>query len=164
MVVSIPCVTLNTGHPMPMLGFGTGFSTDPSRTPEHLPATILHAECLGYHHLDTASFYGTEHAICVAASEAMRSSFVASHADLFITSKLWITDARPDRVVPVLLESLARIVLDYLDLFLVHWPVAVDGDKNILPFDMEGVCRGRRSAIAWASLGRSASATSLRPR
>jgi 3''-deamino-3''-oxonicotianamine reductase len=142
MAVSIPCVTLNTGHAMPVLGFGTGFSTDSSRTPEHLPATILNAVRLGYRHLDTASFYVTEHAVGAAASEAVRSGFVASRADLFVTSKLWITDAQPDRVVPALRESLARLGLDYLDLFLVHWPAAADGDKNILPFDMEGVWRG----------------------
>jgi 3''-deamino-3''-oxonicotianamine reductase len=115
MAASIPCVTLNTGHTMPVLGFGTGSS----RTPEDLPATILHAVRLGYRHLDTAS-----------------------RADLFVTSKLWITDARPDRVVPALRESLARLGLDYLDLFLIHWPAAADGNKNILPFDMEGVWRG----------------------
>jgi 3''-deamino-3''-oxonicotianamine reductase len=84
MAVSIPCVTLNTGHAMPVLGFGTSSS----RTPEHLPATVLHAVRLGYRHLDTASFYGTEHAVGAAASEAVRSGFVASLADLFVTSKL----------------------------------------------------------------------------
>ncbi|GJN12082.1 hypothetical protein PR202_ga30327 [Eleusine coracana subsp. coracana] len=134
----IPCVTLNTGHAMPVLGLGTGSS----RTPEDLPATILHAVRLGYRHLDTASLYGTE----AAVGAAVRSGAVASRADLFVTSKLWIADAHPGRVVPALRESLGRLGLDYLDLFLVHWPVARDDDDDeenrLVPFDMEGVWRG----------------------
>ncbi|KAK3143119.1 hypothetical protein QOZ80_4BG0358620 [Eleusine coracana subsp. coracana] len=139
----IPCVTLNTGHAMPVLGFGTGSS----RTPEDLPATILHAVRLGYRHLDTASLYGTEAAVGAAVAAAVSSGAVASRADLFVTSKLWIADAHPGRVVPALRESLGRLGLDYLDLFLVHWPVARDDDdeekkSRLVPFDMEGVWRG----------------------
>ncbi|TVU07131.1 hypothetical protein EJB05_47173, partial [Eragrostis curvula] len=143
-VMMIPCVTLNTGHAMPVLGLGTGSS----RTPEDLAATLLHAvRHLGYRHLDTASLYGTERAVGAAVADAVRSGAVASRADLFVTSKLWIADARPDRVVPALRESLARLGLDYLDLFLVHWPVALaaagDGSKDLqVEFDMEGVWRG----------------------
>ncbi|KAL6841066.1 hypothetical protein ACP4OV_029035 [Aristida adscensionis] len=145
---SVPCVTLNTGHAMPVLGFGTGSS----RTPEDLPATILHAVRLGYRHLDTASLYGTEPAVGAAVADALRSGAVASRGDLFVTSKLWITDAHAGRVVPALRESLARLGLDYLDLFLVHWPVAAAAaaggggggreGRTLVPFDMEGVWRG----------------------
>ena len=141
--VPIPCVTLNTGHAMPVLGFGTGSS----RAPADLPDTIVHAVRLGYRHLDTAAMYGTEPAVGVAVAEAVRSGAggISSREDLFVTSKLGIPNARPGRVVPALRESLARLGLDYLDLFLVHWPVAADNpaDKATLAeFDMEGVWRG----------------------
>uniref|UniRef100_A0A0A9GP20 NADP-dependent oxidoreductase domain-containing protein n=1 Tax=Arundo donax TaxID=35708 RepID=A0A0A9GP20_ARUDO len=134
---SIPCVRLNTGHAMPVLGFGTGSSSPPA----DLPATILHAVRLGYRHFDTASLYGTERAVGGAVADAVRSGAVASRADLFVTSKLWIADAHPGRVLPALRESLGRLGLDYLDLFLVHWPVAAGENKKLLPFDMEGVWR-----------------------
>ncbi|KAF7096759.1 hypothetical protein CFC21_098657 [Triticum aestivum] len=134
---AIPSVILNTGHAMPVLGFGTG---SPSK-PADLADTIVHAIRLGYRHLDTASMYRTEPTVGAAVAESVR-------ADLFVTSKLWISDARPGRVVPALRESLARLGLAYLDLFLVHWPVAATAgglpvDKGTLvEFDMEGVWRG----------------------
>lgn len=134
---AVPRVTLSTGHAMPVLAFGTGSS----RTPPDLADTILHAVRLGYRHIDTASFYRTEPAVGAAVAAAVRAGAVASRADLFVTSKLWISDARPGRVVPALRESLARLGLDYLDLFLVHWPVATDGGTQV-GFDMEGVWRG----------------------
>lgn len=120
---------------MPVLGFGTGSSS----TPEDLPATILHAVRLGYRHIDTASMYGTEGAVGAAVSDAVAAGAVTSRADLFITSKLVMKDAHPDRVLPAIRESLARLGLDYLDLFLVHWPVAADENNKPVPFDMEGV-------------------------
>ncbi|WVZ83920.1 hypothetical protein U9M48_031015 [Paspalum notatum var. saurae] len=140
----IPCVTLNTGHAMPVLGFGTGAMS----APEDLPATIVHAVRLGYRHIDTASLYRTEGAVGAAVAEAVAAGAVASRADLFVTSKLWVKDAHPARVLPALRDALARLRLDYLDLFLVHWPVAVavdDGDTTgsgkLVEFDMEGVWR-----------------------
>lgn len=135
---SIPCVALNTGHAMPVLGFGTGSSS----TPADLAATILHAVRLGYRHIDTASMYGTEGAVGAAVADAVATGAVASRADLFITSKLVMKDAHPDRVVPALRESLARLGLDYLDLFLIHWPLAADESNKFVAFDMEGVWRG----------------------
>uniref|UniRef100_A0A0D9W291 NADP-dependent oxidoreductase domain-containing protein n=1 Tax=Leersia perrieri TaxID=77586 RepID=A0A0D9W291_9ORYZ len=149
-VVPVPCVTLNSGHAMPVLGFGTGSS----RTPADLPATIVHAIRLGYRHLDTASMYTTEGAVGAAVADAIRSGVVASRGDLFVTTKLSLFDADPARVVPALRESLSRLGLDYVDLFLIHWPVtmskkaAADGDSEssevsrVVAFDMEGVWRG----------------------
>ncbi|VAI89741.1 unnamed protein product [Triticum turgidum subsp. durum] len=141
---AIPSVILNTGHAMPVLGFGTG---SPSK-PADLADTIVHAVRLGYRHLDTASMYRTEPAVGAAVAESVRAGAVPSRTDLFVTSKLWISDARPGRVVPALRESLARLGLAYLDLFLVHWPVAATAgglpvDKSTLvEFYMEGVWRG----------------------
>ncbi|CAO2034195.1 unnamed protein product [Urochloa humidicola] len=140
--MSIPCVTLNTGHAMPVLSFGTGSSSPPA----DLAAIIAGAIRLGYRHIDTASLYRTEGAVGAAVASAVAAGAVASRADLFVTSKLYITEAHPGRVVPALRESLARLGLAYLDLFLIHWPVAAVGDgvgggKKLVPFDMEGVWR-----------------------
>ncbi|KAF8666058.1 hypothetical protein HU200_053764 [Digitaria exilis] len=138
---SIPCVTLNTAHAIPVLGFGTGSSS----TPSDLSSIIVDAVRLGYRHIDTAALYGTEGAVGAAVADAVRAGAVASRGDLFVTSKLWINDAHPDRVVPALKESLFRLGLDYLDLFLVHWPVSAttdEGKRTLVAFDMEGVWRG----------------------
>ncbi|CAN6242520.1 unnamed protein product [Urochloa humidicola] len=118
--MSIPCVTLNTGHAMPVLGFGTGSSSPPA----DLATIIAGAVRLGYRHIDTASLYRTEGAVGAAVADAIAAGAVASREDLFVTSKLYITDAHPGRVVPALRDSLARLGLAYLDLFLIHWPVA----------------------------------------
>jgi len=134
---TIPCVTLNTGHAMPVLGFGTGSSS----TPADLSAIIVDAVRLGYRHIDTASLYGTEGAVGAAVADAVRAGAVAWRGDLFVTSKLGVADAHPDRVLPALRESLARLGLGYLDLFLIHWPVAAGENRKLVPFDMEGVWR-----------------------
>ncbi|KAF0931325.1 hypothetical protein E2562_004474 [Oryza meyeriana var. granulata] len=145
----VPCVTLNTGHAMPVLGFGTGSSSPPA----DLPAIIARAVCLGYRHIDTAAVYGTEGAVGAAVAEAVRGGAVASRGDLFVTTKLSMVDALPARVVTALRESLTRLGLDYVDLFLVHWPVTIakkdpagelsrDNVDRMVPFDMEGVWRG----------------------
>jgi len=134
---TIPCVTLNTGHAMPVLGFGTGSNS----TPADLSAIIVDAVRLGYRHIDTASLYGTEGAVGAAVADAVRAGAVASRGDLFVTSKLGVADAHPDRVLPALRESLARLGLGYLDLFLIHWPVAAGENRKLVPFDMEGVWR-----------------------
>ncbi|CAL5028732.1 unnamed protein product [Urochloa decumbens] len=143
---SIPCVTLNTGHAMPVMGFGTGSSA----APPDLTDIIAGAVRLGHRHIDTASLYGTEGAVGAAVADAVAAGAVASREDLFVTSKLHVTDAHPGRVVPALRESLARLGLAYLDLFLIHWPVAAaviagghggGGGKKLVPFDMEGVWR-----------------------
>ena len=85
---SIPCVALNTGHAIPVLGFGTGSSS----TPKDLAATILHAIRLGYRHIDTAAIYGNEEGVgaAIAASGLSRD-------ELYITTKLWMNDTHPDR-------------------------------------------------------------------
>lgn len=150
--VVVPCVTLNSGHAMPVLGFGTGSSTPPA----DLAATIARAVRLGYRHLDTAAVYGTEGAVGAAVAEAVRGGAVASRGELFVTTKLSMADAHPPRVVAALRESLSRLGLDYVDLFLIHWPVAIgkkdaaaageltwdDLSRRLVPFDMEGVWRG----------------------
>ena len=130
---------------MPAVGMGTAKFPAVAET---TVKAVLEAVEVGYRHFDTAAMYGTEPAVGAAVAEAVRSGAVRSREDLFVTSKLWISDARPGRVVPALREALARLGLAYLDLFLVHWPVAATAgglpvDKSTLvEFYMEGVWRG----------------------
>ena len=88
---------------IPVIGFGTASDdTDPTA----LKRAVLDAIKLGYRHFDTASVYGSEKGLGEAIAEALKLGLVGSRDELFITSKLWCSDAHPDLVVPSLKESL----------------------------------------------------------
>lgn len=102
----IPEVVLgsSTGpRSMPVLGFGTAAN---KLEPNVLKTAVLEAIKLGYMHFDTASMYGSEQALGEAIQDALRLGLVASRDQVFITSKLWISDAHPHRVTPALQKSL----------------------------------------------------------
>lgn len=80
-------------------------------------AAILSGIEIGYRHIDTASRYGNEGAV----GRAIRASGVP-RGDLFVTTKVWMSDLRPDDVRRSVSDSLARLQLDHVDLLLVHWP------------------------------------------
>ncbi|XP_072979241.1 non-functional NADPH-dependent codeinone reductase 2-like [Typha angustifolia] len=145
MAGSIPSVTLNSGQKMPVLGLGTAAA---SMIP-NLESCFLDAIQVGYRHFDTAAIYGTEQPLGVAIAEALRRGLIHSRDELFVTSKLWCTDTHPDHVLPALKKSLKNLGLDYLDLYLIHWPVRLEHgehkfpiiDEVILPFDMAATWR-----------------------
>ncbi|XP_042488570.1 methylecgonone reductase-like isoform X2 [Macadamia integrifolia] len=137
----IPKVVLNSGHRMPLIGFGTGCET----IPENLTSTLVHAIEIGYRHFDTASFYQTEEFVGQAIAQALERGLTDSRSDIFVTSKLWCSDADHDLVLPALKETLQKLGLDYVDLYLVHWPVRLKQGtgiifpkEDVLPFDMKG--------------------------
>ncbi|RZR99454.1 hypothetical protein BHM03_00029025 [Ensete ventricosum] len=106
--MSIPEVALSssstTTRAMPVLGMGTGgypFTVDGKKK-----LAIRHAIELGYRHFDTASLYQFEPALGEAIAEALHLGLIDSRSDLFITSKLWCTDAHPDLVLPAIRETL----------------------------------------------------------
>ncbi|KAG6468632.1 non-functional NADPH-dependent codeinone reductase 2-like [Zingiber officinale] len=146
--VSIPEAKLNSGHAIPVIGMGT--ASYPIATTETFRTAILEAIALGYRHFDTASFYGTEQRLGEAVAEAIHRGLV-KRDDLFITSKLWCTDAHADRVLPALRQSLRTLRLEYIDLYLVHWPLSMKPKDSKFPVDKEDFLPIDLKAV-WAAM------------
>lgn len=106
-------ITLNNGIEMPQLGFGVW--QVPADEAHTAVATALEA---GYRSIDTARIYGNEEGV----GSAVRESGIPRE-ELFITTKLWNTDHAHDATLRAFDDSLKRLGLDYLDLYLMHWPV-----------------------------------------
>lgn len=105
-------IKLNNGIEMPILGFGV-FQIKPEET-ENI---LLDAIQVGYRSIDTATAYNNEESV----GRAIKSSGIARE-DLFITTKLWIQDARYDKAKKAFETSLKKLQLEYLDLYLIHQP------------------------------------------
>jgi diketogulonate reductase-like aldo/keto reductase len=106
-------VELSNGTQMPYLGLGV------FQTPNEQIKGAVHAALdFGYRHIDTAAFYENEDGL----GDAIKSHSV-SRNELFITSKVWNTDQGYDQTIKAFNQSLEKLQTDYLDLYLVHWPV-----------------------------------------
>ena len=118
----VPGISLHNGKIVPQLGFGT-LNTQPSREAS-LANTLLTATIVGqaleagYRHIDTAQSYGTE----TGVGRAIRESDIRRE-DIFITSKLSNTNHAPDDVWRSFDMTLQNLGLEYVDLFLIHWPL-----------------------------------------
>jgi len=121
------------------LGFGTW-----QAEPGQVGAAVLEALKAGYRHLDLAKVYGNQKEIAEALKKAFGGEVPnLKREDVFITSKLWNSQHRPKDVPGALDDCLAELGLEYLDLYLVHFPVAFDerGDvhNNLFPLEGEDV-------------------------
>lgn len=106
-------IKLNNGIEMPILGFGVYQITDA----QECENSVLDAINAGYRLIDTASAYGNEQAV----GNAIKRSGVARN-ELFITTKLWISDAGYEKIKKAFEKSLTNLGLEYLDLYLIHQP------------------------------------------
>jgi 2,5-diketo-D-gluconate reductase A len=134
----VPTITLNDGREIPQLGFGV-FQIPPQDTRE---ATLLALEA-GYRHIDTAEMYGNE----AGVGQAVRESGL-SREDVWVTSKLNNGYHEPDDARRAMSATLETLGFDYVDLFLIHWPLPTryDGDfvstwKTLEEFHSEGTAK-----------------------
>ncbi len=109
---SIPTITLNNGVAMPQIGYGV-FQVPNDETEVAVTAALA----AGYRSIDTAAIYGNEEGV----GRALAASSLARE-ELFITSKVWIADLGYEATLAAYEDSLAKLGLDYLDLYLIHWP------------------------------------------
>jgi diketogulonate reductase-like aldo/keto reductase len=124
---------LNNGSgEMPALGFGTSLS-DNTKTRNAVKTAVE----VGFRHLDAAERYRNEAAVGVALKELFSAGTVRRE-DMFVTTKLWNNNHRPDRVKPALRASLNRLGLEAVDLYLVHTPFAFQPGDDQDPRDIHG--------------------------
>ena len=107
------CFTLSNGVKIPCIGYGTWQTPDGETTAE----CVSQALRLGYRHIDTAFAYGNEKSV----GEGLRRSGVARD-EIFVTTKHWVTERGYEKTVAAVETSLRLLGLDYVDLYLVHWP------------------------------------------
>lgn len=114
---------LNTGASIPAVGLGTWQSG-----PGEVAAAVEHALKSGYKHIDAALVYQNEKEV----GEGLKKAFASGikREDIFVTSKLWCTFHRPEQQEKCLSQTLENLGLDYLDLWLMHWPVPMNPNGN----------------------------------
>jgi len=111
--------TLNSGHTIPLLGYGTWQSS-----PGEVSIGVFEALKAGYRHIDLAKVYGNQKEVAEGLKKAFKEIPGLKREDVFITSKLWNSQHRPEVVEAALDDCLEELGLDYLDLYLMHFPVA----------------------------------------
>jgi diketogulonate reductase-like aldo/keto reductase len=109
----VPTIPLRGGAEIPQLGFGV-FQVPPAQTIE----AVAQALSIGYRHIDTAAAYGNE----AQVGEAIRASGL-DRRDVFVTTKCWNDDQGYEEAKRACRRSLERLGFDYIDLYLIHWPV-----------------------------------------
>ncbi|MEU7614595.1 aldo/keto reductase [Micromonospora rifamycinica] len=138
MANTVPDISLNDGNTIPQLGFGV-FQIEPKDTAE----AVRRALEIGYRHIDTAEMYGNE----AEVGEGIRASGL-DRSEVFVTSKLNNGFHRPEEARRAFESTLAALKTDYVDLFLIHWPLPTryDGDfvstwKTLEEFQRDGRAR-----------------------
>lgn len=133
----VPEVSLSSSCDLKMPVIGMGTSSYPPVDPETAKAAIIEAIKAGYRHFDTAYAYGSEKPLGEAIAQALSLGLIKSRDELFITSKLWASFAERDLVVPAIKMSLSNLKLDYLDLYIIHWPLKLSQDVRQMPIAKE---------------------------
>ena len=137
------CIALNNDVMIPQIGFGVFQVEDGPQTVDAVRTAIED----GYRHIDTASVYGNEASVGRAIAESG-----VDRADLLVTTKLWNDDIRKHRTKDAFQESLDRLGLDYVDLYLIHWPA--EGWQEAWAAMQELYAQGRMRAIGVSNFER----------
>ncbi|XP_059073043.1 non-functional NADPH-dependent codeinone reductase 2 [Cryptomeria japonica] len=140
---------LNTGARIPLIGLGTASM---NTNEEDIKAAVIAALQVGYRHFDTARAYGSEHALGKALNSAFQSGLV-SREDVFVTTKLQNTEH--DDPVATIKDSLMNLQLEYVDLFLIHWPIKLRTEipfsplkeEDFLPLDIKSTWQGMEQCM-----------------
>lgn len=154
----VPKRKLYTGAEIPVVGLGT-FGSD-HVTADQIAEAVLGAIEIGYRHIDCAAVYGNEKEIGESLQKVMKNG--VKREELWITSKLWNNKHAKEDVIPTCKQTLKDLQLDYLDLYLIHWPfpnhhgVGVDvnaRDPHAVPFIHENYMKTWRELEKLVEMG-----------
>lgn len=147
---TVPKYKMNNGREIPAIALGTFLGFDEHGVTQSedkmLRNVIIQAIDLGYRHFDTAAVYDTEAELGEAVRVAVAEKTV-TRDEIFITTKLWNTRHRKRQVLKSLQESLHQLGLEYVDLYLMHWPIGLDDDYTPTNTDFMETWRAMEDAV-----------------
>ncbi|KPJ10854.1 Alcohol dehydrogenase [NADP+] A [Papilio machaon] len=143
--VEVPKLKLNNGKLMPAIALGTYLGFDQGgvvkSVNKQLANVVMNAIDIGYRHFDTAAIYETEEEIGEGIRKKIEEGAI-NRDDIFVTTKLWNTQHKREQVPLALKQSLNKMGLNYVDLYLMHWPIGLNDDYTFSDVDFMETWRG----------------------